>query len=102
MTHSYPPQAVPRGTFVRSNILNRLGVVTNAMIEDKQIYYTCFFFPNTAPGLYHYNLMENINDGTVHGMIAEESEFDLTFYLMIGPLNIDEIDFFDIPGEIII
>lgn len=102
MSYSYPSQAVPRGTFVRSNNLNRLGVVTSAVIQDKQIYYTSFFFPNTAPGLYHYNLMESVSDGTVHGMLAEESEFDLTFYLMIGPLDLEEIDFFDIPGEIVI
>ena len=102
MTHSYPPQAVPRGTFVRSKNLNRLGVVTSADIQDKQLYYTSFYFPNTAPGLYHYNLMASTNDGTVHGLVAEESEFDLTFYLMIGPVDLDEIDFFDIPGELVL
>tara|TARA_R110002110_G_scaffold8165_3_gene40911 strand:+ start:6769 stop:7077 length:309 start_codon:yes stop_codon:yes gene_type:complete len=102
MPNSYPPQAVPRGTFVRSNSLNRLGVVTSAVFQDKQLYYTSFYFPNTAPGLYHYNLMARNDDGTVHGLVAEESEFDLTFYLMIGPVNLDEIDFYDMPGEIVL
>jgi hypothetical protein len=102
MPNSYPPQAVPKGTFVRSNSLDRLGVVTSAVVEDKQIYYTSFYFPNTAPGLYHYNLMADSDDGTVHGLVAEESEFDLTFYLMIGPIDLDEIDFINMPGETVL
>ena len=101
MTQPYPTHAVPRGTFVRSKSLDRLGVVTHAVLEDEQIYYTCFMMPNTAPGLYHYNLMDK-SDDIVHGLMIEESEFDLIFYLMIGPLNLDEIDIFHTTGELVI
>tara|TARA_R110002110_G_scaffold46424_1_gene140330 strand:- start:1532 stop:1840 length:309 start_codon:yes stop_codon:yes gene_type:complete len=100
VTRNYPSNAVPLGTFVRSKALNRLGVVTDAFIEDKQIYYTCFTMPNTAPGLYHYNLMNKGRDDTVHGMMTEESEFDLIFYLMIGPMDLDEIDIFYASGDL--
>jgi hypothetical protein len=102
MTTKYPNEAVPRGTFIRSKKLDRLGVITDAVIEDEQIYYTCFVMPNTAPGLYHYNLMNKSDDDTVHGMMIEESEFDLLFYLMIGPLDLDEIDIFHASGELVI
>ena len=101
MSTKYPHKAVPRGTFIRSKKLNRLGVVTDAILEEKQIYYTCFMMPNTAPGLYHYNLMKR-DDDTVHGLMIEESEFDLIFYLMIGPLDLDEIDIFNTTGELVI
>ena len=99
MTRNYPSNAVPLGTFVRSKALNRLGVVTDAFTEDKPIYYNCFIMPNTAPGLYHYNLMNKDTDDTVHGIMTEESEFDLIFYLMIGPMDLDEIDIFYASGD---
>lgn len=102
MSKIYPDEAVPKGTFVRSKALNRLGVVTGAFIEDKQIYYTCFLMPNTAPGLYHYNLMNISTDNTVHGLITEESEFDLIFYQMIGPVDLEEIDIFNPSGELVL
>ena len=102
MTRKYPSQAVPKGTFVRSKALDRLGVVTDAFVEDKEIFYTCFLMPHTAPGLYHYNLMSKNVDDTVHGLMTEESEFDLIFYLMIGPVDLDEIDIFHAPGDLIL
>lgn len=102
MRRKYPSCAVPRGTFVRSKTLNRLGVVTDAFIDGKETIYTCFLMPNTAPGLYHHNLMQKTFDNTVHGMLTEESEFDLVFYLMIGPADLDEIDIFHAPGELIL
>ena len=97
MTKNYPDQAVPRGTFIRSKSLDRLGLVIDALIEDDQIYYTCFLIPNTAPGLYYYNLMNKNNDDVIRGMMTEESEFDLIFYLMIGPLDLDKLDFLHDP-----
>ena len=102
MRESYPKQAVPTGTVIRSKKLNRLGVVTDAFIEDKQIYYTCFLIPNTEPGRYHRNLMNTHMDETVHGILVDESEFDLIFYLMFGRVDLDEIDIFHIPGELVI
>ncbi len=102
MARKYPSSAVPRGTFVRSKALDRLGVVTDAFLDDGEIIYTCFIIPNTAPGLYYYNLMNKDTDDTVHGMMTEESEFDLIFYLMIGPVDLDEIDIFHAPGEIML
>lgn len=102
MTRKYPSQAVPRGTFVRSKALDRLGVVTDAFMEDEEIIYTCFLMPHTAPGLYYYNIIDKTGDDTVHGLMTEESEFDLIFYLMIGPVDLDEIDIFHAPGDLIL
>ena len=102
MTRKYPPHAVPRGTFVRSKSLDSLGVVTDAFIEDEEIIYTCFLMPHTAPGLYYYNLMNKTTDDAVHGVMTEESEFDLIFYLMIGPVDLDEIDIFHAPGDLVL
>ena len=98
MKNKYPKEAVPRGTLVRSNKLNRLGVVMDAFYEDGVLHYNSFYLPNTAPGFYHLNLMPSV-DNTVHGVIAEESEFDLTFYLMIGTVDLDDFDFVHFSGD---
>jgi hypothetical protein len=34
--------------------------------------------------------------------MTEESEFDLIFYLMIGPVDLDEIDIFHAPGDLVL
>ena len=99
MKLSYPASAVPLGTLVRSKKLNRLGVVTDAILDKEGIhYYTCFFIPNTEPGMYFRNLMKHTSHD-VHGIMIEESEFDLIFYLMMGTVDLDELDIFYVPGE---
>jgi hypothetical protein len=102
MKPSYPPTAVSLGTLVRSKKLNRLGVVTSATLDKENVHhYTCFFIPNTEPGMYFRNLMKHTND-EVHGVMIEESEFDLVFYLMMGTVDLDELDIFYIPGDLVL
>lgn len=101
MRRNYPKEAVPLGTLVRSKSLDRLGVVTDAFFdEDDLLIYSCFFIPNTTPGMYFRNLMD-VGD-ELHGIILEESEFDLIFYLMMGTVNLDELNIFHIAGELVI
>ena len=95
------PEAVPLGTVVRSKTLNRLGVVTDAFYDKEDLlHYSCFFIPHTAPGMYHRNLMDNSDE--VHGLMIEESEFDLIYYLMIGTVNLEELDIYHVPGDLVL
>ena len=98
----YPEEAVPLGTIVRSIKLDRLGVVTDAFYDKDVLHYECFFIPNTAPGMYYRNLMNNGQADEVHGLMAEESEFDLIFYLMMGKVDLEELDIFRVPGVLVL
>jgi hypothetical protein len=101
MDYNYPKEAVGLGTIVRSKNLDRLGVVTDAFYDqNKSIVYTCFFIPNTSPGMYYKNLLSK--DLDLHGIMAEENEFDLIFYLMMGRVDLDELDIFHVPGELVL
>ena len=102
MNKNYPKEAVPLGTFVRSKTLDRLGVVTDAFFDEEvenKLIYTCFLFPNTAPGRYYKNLLNK--DSEIHGILIEESEFDLIYYLMMGHVDIEEMNIFHITGDLI-
>lgn len=102
MNKNYPKLAVPLGTIVRSKKLNRLGVVVNAFYDEERVLnYTCFFVPHTAPGMYHRNLINNDND-EVQGIMYDETEFDLIFYLMVGKVNLEELDIYHVPGELVL
>lgn len=101
MIERYPKEAVPLGTVVRSKNLNRLGIVTDAFYDKENLlHYSCFFIPHTAPGMYHRNLMDNSDE--VHGLMIEESEFDLIYYLMIGTVNLEELDIYHVPGDLVL
>jgi hypothetical protein len=101
MDRTYPKEAVGPGTIVRSKNLDRLGIVTDAFYNDnKSIDYTCFFIPNTAEGMYYKNLLTK--DLDLHGLMAEENEFDLIFYLMIGKVDLEKLDIFHVPGELVL
>ena len=81
MDSDYPKEAVGLGTIVRSKNLDRLGVVTDAFYnQNKSINYTCFFIPNTTKGMYYKNLLSK--DLDLHGIMAEENEFDLIYLLL--------------------
>ena len=103
MKKDYPPEAVGLGTIVRSIPLDRLGVVTDAYKDDRGvIFYNCFFIPHTSPGMYYRNLLNSAHSDEVHGIMIEESEFDLIFYLMIGKIDLEELDIFHVPGELVL
>jgi len=89
----YPADAVPLGTMVRSKKIDRLGVIVDGFYEDELIVYTCLFIPNTVPGSYYHNLLLGDN-GVTNVVVREESEFDLIYYLMLGPVDVDNFEFF--------
>jgi len=52
--------------------------------------------------MYYRNLMNNDQADEVHGLMAEESEFDLIFYLMMGKVDLEELDIFRVPGDLVL
>ena len=51
--------------------------------------------------MYHRNLINNDND-EVQGIMYDETEFDLIFYLMVGKVNLEELDIYHVPGELVL
>ena len=104
-SEDYPKEAVSLGTYVRSSKWNRLGIITDGFYGDidkdgqKIIMYTVLFLPNTAPGAYHRNLLTTAAYGNPQMFLANEVEYDLTYYLMISPANIKDIDIYTPSGE---
>ena len=58
---SYPEEAVPIGTYVRSSKWDMLGVITDGFNSESNgqrvIVYTVLFLPNTQVGSYYKNIM---------------------------------------------
>jgi len=101
MNKDYPKEAVLPGTIVRSKELDRLGVVMDCHIKDDESFdYTCFFIPNSSPGMYYRNLMNSNHTDELHGIMGEASEYDLIFYLMIGRVDLDEMDIYHVTGDL--
>lgn len=92
---NYPSNAVLPGTLVRSIKFDSLGVVTNAFEEGGIIFYTFFLMPNTSSkrGIQLRSNHPSDNLG-IDGFLVEESEFDIVCYLMVGRINLDNIEFF--------
>jgi len=97
----YPEEAVPIGTYVRSKKWDLLGVVTEAFYGEvnnqKVIIYTVLYFPYTKPGSYYLNITENFSTFQNSLFVDSEVEFDLTFFLMIPPMNMEEITIYNHP-----
>ncbi len=95
----YPKEAVPPGTYVRSSKWDKLGIITDSSYseinEQRVIIYTVLYFPNTSAGSYYKNLLQMSGEM----FIDDELEFDLTFYLMIPPVDMKEIEIFTPSGE---
>jgi hypothetical protein len=97
MNENYPKEAVLPGTIVRSTQLDRLGVVMDCYINDDQSFnYTCFFIPNTSPGMYYRNIVNGNYTDETHGIMADTSEYELYFYLMIGRVDLEEMDIYHV------
>jgi hypothetical protein len=99
----YPSQAVPKGTYVRSSKWNLLGVVTDGFYSEvdgqRIIIYTVLYIPNTSMGSYYKNLLTGDHHMKSNLFVDNELEFDLVYYLMIPPVNMDEIEIFSSSGD---
>ncbi len=88
---AYPNEALPLGTWVRSNKVDRLGVITDAFYGDldkdnqKIIIYTIIFFPKTRDITSSYT-----NNSQCY--ISNEYEYDITAYLMIKPVDLRKFE----------
>ena len=103
MNKEYPKEAVLPGTIVRSKELDRLGVGMDCSINDDESFdYTCFFIPNSSPGMYYRNLINSNHTDELHGIMDEASEYDLIFYLMIGRVDLEEMDIYHIKGDLVL
>jgi len=95
----YPEEAVPLGTYVRSSKWDNLGIITdsfyNEVNKQQVIVYTVLYFPNTSAGSYYKNLLQMNREM----FVDNELEFDLTFYLMVPPLDMNEIEIYTPSGE---
>ena len=87
----YPKEAVALGTFVRANRFNRLGVVTDAFYGDQDedgtelIIYTVLMFPVA-------DLISKQNSSSDKYYVSNEYEYEITAYLMIGPVDIKKLN----------
>jgi hypothetical protein len=92
---NYPSEAVLPGTLIRSIKFDRLGVVTDAFEEDGIIFYTCFLMPDTSSKRVAQFRGNNLSNSLgIDGFLVEESEFDIVCYLMVGRVNLDNVEFF--------
>ena len=100
----YPSEAVPKGTYVRSSRLNTLGVITDAYYSESYgqqvIIYSVLCLPNTRSGDYYLNIMESPHIMSKELFVYDETEFDLTYYLMIPPVDMDKIQIYTTSGEL--
>jgi len=102
---SYPEEAVSKGTYVRSSEWDLLGIITDGFYNEiegqRVIIYTVLYFPNTQPGSYYKNILSSGAYMNSDMFTNNELEFDLTYYLMVPPVEIENYEIFPAPGEIV-
>jgi len=101
----YPKEAVPKGTYVRSEKWGMLGLITDGFYSEANgqpvIIYNVLYFPNTKIGSYYKNLLDTSTERMSNLFMYNELEFDLTYYLMIPPVDMDEIEIYPSSGEML-
>ena len=89
-TDEYPKEAMPLGTWVRSERLGRLGVITDAFYGDvdnagqKIIVYTLLLFPRSN----NYGTSSRSKENFY---LTNEYEYEVIGYLMMNPINLDKL-----------
>ena len=102
-TSPYPENAVPKGTYVRSSKWDLLGIITDGFyneVDNQQvIIYTVLYLPNTKPGSYYKNILDQNSHMKSTMFIDNEIEFDLTFFLMVPPADIEDMTIYSTQGS---
>ena len=86
----YPVEAMPSGTLARSNRLNRLCIITDAFYGETDeegtpiIVYTLLVFPD-------FRSKTRVPGHSDQYYITNEYEYEVTGYLMIGPVDMSQI-----------
>jgi|TARA_B100001094_G_C17693964_1_gene559384 hypothetical protein len=84
---SYPKEAMPLGTYIRSTRFDRLGVITDAFYGDKDednkniVVYTVLLFPDERS-------FTNLSQKEDNFYLSNEYEYEVIGYLMISPVNL--------------
>ena len=87
---NYPKEAVPKGTYVRSTRLKRLGLVIDAFygeddLDGKRIViYTVFLFPP-------FNNQSLVMNNQDEYYVSNEYEYEIIAYLMMNPVDISNM-----------
>jgi|7_EtaG_2_1085326.scaffolds.fasta_scaffold90119_1 hypothetical protein len=90
MPDDYPQEAMPLGTLVRANRLNRLGAITDAFYGEmdqagqKIIIYTLLLFPKP-------NGLSGVTKRSSQYYLTNEYEYEITGYLMMNPINLSKL-----------
>jgi len=85
--NSYPKEAMPLGTFIRSTRFDRLGVITDAFYGEKDeddkniVVYTVLLFPND-------HKFNSLSQEEENFYLSNEYEYEVVGYLMISPVNL--------------
>ena len=88
---SYPKEALPLGTLVRSNRIDRLGVITDSFYGEvdkdgkKIIIYTLLLFPKKN------NSFTATEKNSTQYYLTNEYEYEITAYLMMNPINLSHL-----------
>lgn len=86
----YPAEALPLGSWVRSDRLKRLGFVTDAFYAGQDldgqriIIYSLLLLPKIGGYVSHPS-----NDDQYY--LTNEYEYEITAYLMMNPINIAKL-----------
>ncbi len=86
----YPEEALPLGTWVRSDRLDRLGFVTDAFYAGQDldgqriIIYSLLLLPKIGGYISHLS-----NNDQYY--LTNEYEYEVTAYLMMNPINIAKL-----------
>ncbi len=93
LSSEYPKEALPKGTFVRPERFNRLGVVIDAFYGEldadnkKIIVYTVLLFPGASQRTPYSTSPK----GREQYYLTNEYEYEVIAYLMKKPLDISGI-----------
>tara|TARA_S200002703_G_scaffold142229_1_gene134524 strand:- start:230 stop:541 length:312 start_codon:yes stop_codon:yes gene_type:complete len=87
----YPLEAMKAGTFVRTNRLNRLGIITDAFYGEKDqddqpiIIYTILLLPQNN------RIKRGLPEDEGY-FLTNEYEYEVTGYLMLKPANLKDLN----------
>jgi hypothetical protein len=89
-SRDYPDEALDPGTFVRSIVEDRLGIITDAFYGDsdldnkKIIIYTIMLVPDYRKNRFNPTRLDSIT-------MLSEYEYDIYAYLMVPPVDLNRL-----------
>lgn len=93
LNDSYPVSAMPLGTYVRSQRLDRLGIIVDAFYDEedlnntKIIIYTILILPERQG-------IGSVGQDPSQYYVTNEYEYETIGYLMMNPVDVSKINVF--------